>query len=529
MKKFFLILCFSTVKILHAQNCDPPAAYDSLDINNVNARINNGGDMWCDLIHSPKYFVPQTANASSIGTGALWIGGLDAQGNLHVAAQTFRQNGNDFFPGPLDSGGNVTQQTCSDFDRIWKVNMSTIDSFTAGLFATPPATIEEWPGKGNPNLSFLPNQSLAPFVDVNGDSVFNPANGDYPDIPGDQALWFVINDVGNIHGSGGAPLGIEVQCLFYAANDPACIYSTTFYHYCVINKSQNDYDSVFIGLFADAGFGNYLDDYMGTDSANHLGVFYNGDTAGIGPVIAIQILEGPMDDAGVIHYLDHSMIYYNDFSVIGNPEIAQDYYQYLQSIWKDGTHLTYGGNGQGGLTNSNYVFSGDPSNPNGWSMCSTNAPFSDRRIIVSSGPFSLHSGQTKTFDAAVVWDNTSIYPCPSFTTIDSVASCAKNYFDNNVSLCGIRNVSSRQQSATVFPNPVAASSVINFSPKESSRTGKNFSRVEIFDLAGRKLFASETNENAILKVNSDRLGKGLFIYRITFNDHSSQAGKLVVQ
>src|SRR6185295_1434129 len=153
-------------------------------------------------------------------------------------------------------------------------------------------------------LSFLPNQSLAPFVDVNGDSVFNPANGDYPDIPADQALWFVINDVGNIHGSGGAPLGIEVQCLFYAANDPACIYSTTFYHYCVINKSQNDYDSVFIGLFADAGFGNYLDDYMGTDSANHLGVFYNGDTAGIGPVIAIQILEGPMDDAGVIHYLD---------------------------------------------------------------------------------------------------------------------------------------------------------------------------------------------------------------------------------
>ena len=28
-------------------------------------------------------------------------------GNLHVAAQTYRQNGNDFWPGPLDASGNL--------------------------------------------------------------------------------------------------------------------------------------------------------------------------------------------------------------------------------------------------------------------------------------------------------------------------------------------------------------------------------------------------------------------------------------
>ena len=226
---------------LHAQNCAPAIAFDYLDINNVKARINNGGDLWWNhLVQTDgEYLVPKTGNVTSFFTGAIWIGGLDQQGNLHVAAQTYRQNGNDFFPGPLDASGNVTAQTCTNFDRIWKVSKSTIDSFNAELLASIPASISEWPGRGNPNLSFLPDQDLAPFVDVNGDHIYDAAEGDYPAIPGDQALWFVFNDKGNIHGeTGGMPLGIEVQCFAYALKDSgACTNSTTFYHYRIMNKS----------------------------------------------------------------------------------------------------------------------------------------------------------------------------------------------------------------------------------------------------------------------------------------------------
>src|ERR1043165_9051596 len=103
MKKFFPILFFFSLKIVQAQNCSPASAFNYLDINNVKARINNGGDMWWDLMNEAKYVVPKTGNVSSLFAGALWIGGLDVQGNLHVAAQTYRQNGNDFFPGPLDT------------------------------------------------------------------------------------------------------------------------------------------------------------------------------------------------------------------------------------------------------------------------------------------------------------------------------------------------------------------------------------------------------------------------------------------
>ena len=285
-----------------------------------------------------------------------------------------------------------------------------------------------------------------------------------------------------------------------------------------------------MGIWNDPDLGCYYDDYIGTDSTSNLGVIYNSSAfdasscpenyGSTPPVLALQLLKGPMDDNGIIHYLDHTIYYVNDFTVIGHPENANDYYQYLQSIWKDDTHLTSGGHGYGGLQPANYCFFSDPSEVNGWSMCSP-SDFFDQRIIVSSGPVSLNTEVTKTFDLAIVWDNTTVYPCPSFDVIDSVAACVKEYFDDIVFNSGTENISSPNQTANVFPNPAAGSSVINFS-------GQHIDHVEIFDVAGRKLL-SVMGEKENLKVNSNKLGKGMFIYQITFNDHSLQSGKIVVQ
>lgn len=534
-RKIFYSFIFSfCVAGTQAQNCSPATAFDYLDINNVKARINNGGDMWWNLGNSAEYIVPQSGNVSSLFAGSLWIGGLDEQGDLHIAAQTYRQNGNDFFPGPLDASGNVTSQVCNEFDRIWKVNKSTIDSFTAGLFATTPSSILQWPGRNNPDLSFLPDQELAPFIDMNGDNTYNPSDGDYPAVPGDQALWFVFNDNGNVHGeTGGAPLGIEIQCLAYAFRDTAaCTYSTTLYHYRIINKSVRNYTNVYVGLWSDPDLGCYTDDYAGTDSSDNLGIVYNGQAVdanscidnygNMPPVLALQLLRGPTDLDGTVHYLDHSMYYLNDFSVIGNPEIGDDYYGYLKSVWKDGSHLTAGGNGYGGAQPSNYFYTGDPSDPYGWSMCSSNAVFLDARLIISSGPLSLNSGEKKTFDFAAVWDNTSVYPCPSYSTIADVATCVKESFISDVVFTGNAIPSFAENHLSVFPNPAPSSSIINFS-------GSNILKAEIFDLTGRKVFNSGFLQAEDLKLNSTQIGKGLFIYRFTFIDHSSQSGKLVIQ
>src|ERR1017187_8987238 len=77
--------------------CTPATAQRDLDINNVRARILTGGDMWWDLI-SARYEVPKGSNLFSIFAGALWIGGIDAGGQLKIAAMTYRQTGNETQP-----------------------------------------------------------------------------------------------------------------------------------------------------------------------------------------------------------------------------------------------------------------------------------------------------------------------------------------------------------------------------------------------------------------------------------------------
>ncbi|MEO6167605.1 MAG: hypothetical protein ABIO46_14450 [Chitinophagales bacterium] len=84
------ILCLLTSK-KEAQNCAPASAFDFLDINNVKTRINNGGDMWWDLIQDAEYVVPKNRNASSLFSGSLWIGGnfLCSKNN---SVRLFRKN-----------------------------------------------------------------------------------------------------------------------------------------------------------------------------------------------------------------------------------------------------------------------------------------------------------------------------------------------------------------------------------------------------------------------------------------------------
>ncbi|HUM47157.1 MAG TPA: hypothetical protein PLD84_09520 [Chitinophagales bacterium] len=79
-----------------AADCVPASSSVDLNINNIRARLQSGGDMWWDLNNDAKYEVPKSLegepeNASSLFAGAIWIGGIDETGQLKVAAQTYRQ------------------------------------------------------------------------------------------------------------------------------------------------------------------------------------------------------------------------------------------------------------------------------------------------------------------------------------------------------------------------------------------------------------------------------------------------------
>ena len=452
-----------------AADCNSSTAQIELNINNVRTTLMTGGDLWWDL-NNGKYEVPKIPIGSdapsvhSIFAGALWIGGIDQFQNLKVAAQTYRQSGNDFWPGPLDEDGEVAQEVCADFDRFWVVYAREIDDYlnafeVSGGQLSPgaiPDAILQWPGKDNiyhEAFALPENKELAPFWDADGDGRYDPTVGDYPvidpEIEGvyaDQMIWWMFNDKGNVHTeTGGEAIGLEVGALAFAFATNDEVNNMTFYKYKVNNKSVQPVDSVFFGQWVDPDLGTYDDDFVGCVVEEGLGIVYNG-TAVDGqygenpPMLGVDFFRGPKvgeDEEGNPVYLDMSaFVYYdNDFSVRGNPENASHFYGYLAGVWKDGTPFTCGGNGYGGDESCDYMFPGDPSNPDEWSECSeNNTPF-DRRFLQSAGPFRLDPGASNDVIVGVVWVNEGFqYPCPSFDAILQADRKAQALFDNNFKL-----------------------------------------------------------------------------------------------
>ncbi|HRU61116.1 MAG TPA: hypothetical protein P5565_06555, partial [Bacteroidia bacterium] len=110
--------------------CTPSKSRADLDINNVRTPIWINGDMWWDLVGNAEYEVPKGSGKNSLFAGAIWIGGKDAAGNLKVAAQTYRQSGSDFWPGPVDTrDATITADVCSQYDKHWKITKAEVKDF----------------------------------------------------------------------------------------------------------------------------------------------------------------------------------------------------------------------------------------------------------------------------------------------------------------------------------------------------------------------------------------------------------------
>ncbi|HPE86875.1 MAG TPA: hypothetical protein PLS41_06090, partial [Bacteroidales bacterium] len=348
-----------------AAGCLPGAGFKYLDINNVRCRINTGGDMWWDF-DIPQYEIPAGSKKTSMFSASLWVGGVDVNDQLKLAALRYRQGpsfggGNDFWPGPLTIDGTaaVSEQVCAEYDKLFPMKREWIDEFLAwwdDKESYPdyviPAEILNWPAHGD--VSKGQSYYLAPFYDLDGDGEYNPIMGDYPYydisnelcplnfagipewrptptaeadfyfggqqdawkygiladqvIKGDETLWWVFNDKGNIHTETyGDPIGFEIraQAFGFSTNDE--INNMTFYSYEIINRSTYRLTDTYFSQWVDTDLGYAKDDYVGCDIMRGLGYCYNGKPEdGSGqynaygsqpPAIGVDFFQGPYMDA----------------------------------------------------------------------------------------------------------------------------------------------------------------------------------------------------------------------------------------
>ena len=419
-----------------AQNCTQPTSSVQLDINNVRCLIHNGGDMWWDLVGNPRYEIPKVPPGvpaiHSMFASSVWVGGYDAAGRLRLAAQTYRQSGSDYYSGPLSLQGTTDANTCQQWDRHFVITRQEIDAFRAAFQADPTnlnlgnfPNVVSWPAINNaPGFE----RFLAPFVDVNNDGDYTPSAGDYPDVLGDMAVWWVFNDKGNVHTeTGAAQIGMEIQALSFAFATTDDVNNMTFYKYKLINRGTLALTQTYMAVWVDADLGFYADDFVGCDTARGLGYCYNGDNnddppSGYGlnpPAIGTDFFQGPIGDDGVRLKMTNFMYYDNDFSVRGNPTNAIHFYNYMRSVWKDGNPLSFippnGGNGYGTGTPVSYIYTGYPGGAPARGVCPyttplpgwdeatvSNSPF-DRRYLQSAGPFTLLPGAVNEIVIGVPW------------------------------------------------------------------------------------------------------------------------------
>ena len=380
-----------------------------LDINNITALItDNSNQHWDQKASKTKYFAPKQNNTSPLFASSMWIGGY-ANNTIHMAAMTYRQNGYDFWPGPLDTTNIATADTATmnAYNHVWKINRYDIANFiynwNAGNVQNgtffPVQAILTWPAQGSGNYS----RKMAPYVDVNHNGVYDPIHdGDYPLIKGDQMIWSVYNDGSGGHSeTNGLPLGIEVHASAYAFVCPnitdsnAVLNNSTFYNYQIFNRSTNQYDSTIIGLWIDSDLGNYADDYIGCDVMNDFGFTYNGDNydednagntgyhANL-PVFACNVLAGPLADPGDGIDNNHNCLvdepgekcmmngfsaYNNSGNVLdGNPSGYSAYYNLINAEWENGTPMGYGNSGlTSGGAPCKYLYPGN-SDPYGFGL-----------------------------------------------------------------------------------------------------------------------------------------------------------------
>lgn len=409
----------------------------TLDANKVNAVILNRNDMfWHPLTGYPGYEVPKGSGKHANFLGSLWIGGLDAGGQLHLGAMTYRQAGMDFWPGPLDTiNATCDSATSANFDRLWKVSKKEIDDFVTawnnGSLAnntyTPPAVIMDWPGNGNPQQGYA--SQLAPYVDNDSDGIYDPiGDGDYPLIKGDQMVYYVCNDNMGIHGETQAPaLGIEMHVSAYSYSctealqiAPELDYAT-FYHYRIINRSNQYYMNTIAAVFSDVDAGFYNNDYVGCDTVARIGYVYNWNGFDpvyqyTPPVTSYQILKGPLADGG--DFVDNDkdgftdepgeeatfntfMNYHNNLSIfngnVTNPAIAAHYYEYMNARWKNGALVRADSMGYLQTTTVQavkHIFPGDPFGNTGWTEYTRKNKYGDRRMVIGNGPFTFAPGES---------------------------------------------------------------------------------------------------------------------------------------
>ena len=478
---------------------------------NLRATLNNAGDLFYDPnTFFPGFEIPKNSGLHTVYIGQFWIGGIDsATGNLAVSAQTYRQIINTWYGGPIS---NVYT---GFYDSVYHATQQEVNDHLANFNNPgyqPPQNFLSWPARG-----IVPNgepSNMAPFVDHNLDGFYNPMDGDHPKVRGGgAAAYMIFNDARDTFPPQGTPccLGVDVhQYVYDLSGINSDLENTLFMNYKVVNRSSNNYEDVFFGLWLDGDIGNWTDDFIGCDTSQNIFFTYNADNMDEGPYGYGQ---NPPAQGTIFlsHPLSRFMTYNNTAdSINGNPSTDSDFYNYMRANWRDGRSVTLGGNGMDTSSSAvNHIYSG-----NGWTEEAVGNPPGDRRMLGTVGPLNLKAGDSTCLDIAMLFFRDNQNNLLNRDSLIRHAAVVQNFYDTHTLSCFdpfslpiLLGLPGTDPEIKIFPNPASESLNILLGFE-----GVPF-RIEIFNTKGELVRDLQGNEE-LVQVDISDIPKGLYMLKV---------------
>lgn len=415
-------------------------ALTSLNINNISSYFFNNGISDINASGNSGLFYPKgSGKTAAFTSGLLWGATVAGDPDPRVGGTAYRTG---LQPGKVLADGTADDPTLSVY-RIYRVRRDVfpgadpnIDLSTeAGLDGLSESQVRtqyeldwnEWPA----NLG-------APYNDVNGNGVYEPAT-DIPGVPGaDQTLWFITNDLNSgatqfLYGQN--PLGIECQVTIWAYNQSGALGSMYFRKYKVINitdrtANPTTFENMYFSMWSDIDLGDAGDDFVGVDTTLSLQFCYNASATDAvyaplpPPAVGFDFFQGPLvegvagqdvnkngiDDASDYGIFNNQVVgpgkvnlpmtaaYYfaNGDPNIGDPpqndiDGSREFYNFFQGKFGvSGAPFIDLSTGQP----TTYALNGDPQARTGW-LDGIQLPAGDRRQGSASGPFNMAPGDTQ--------------------------------------------------------------------------------------------------------------------------------------
>lgn len=336
-----------------------------MDANNLDMALTNYGGLAYDLnSFDPGLLYPKGTNQGVVFAAGLWLG-AKVNGTTRIAVGEYLE---EYSPGPMSSGTYLPDNGLFKNYRIERGGLGYSDY---QLYAVP---------QGAP-------------TDVNGD----------PLLLGDVTIWSVFNDANpgqHVAGIGGtAPLGVEVQQSVFAFNRSGPLGDAVFVKWRLANLGGNRLDSMYVALWVDPDIGGPSDDVAGCDTTRGLGYAYNatnldGVYGATPPAVGFDLLQGPVSQGDTL-----GMTAFVRYVSGADPQSPEETYHNMKGLRADGSPIHVCDDPLQPVTT--YDVSGlDLDAPPSCSNWLDSGP-SDRRFVLSSGPFTMQQGDTQVVIFAI--------------------------------------------------------------------------------------------------------------------------------